>query len=185
MNLDSTAAILRDIHELDAVPVWPLAPGWWVLAGLAVLVLLTFAIRYWLRYSGLMPGWRGDARRQLRALHKAIKQEHPREIAGRLSILLRRVAMARSGRHGTASLSGDEWLGWLEEHDSTGFRWSSRGKLLLHAPYMPPSWEVDRREVTRLVVAARRWIEAVTPADRRKSRRKRTRQFAQGRRSHV
>ena len=183
--MDSTAAILRDIHELDRVPWWPLATGWWVLAVAALMLLLAFGIRYWLRYSGLMPGWRGDARRQLRALHKAMKKEHPRDIASRLSILLRRVAMARSGRRGTASLSGEEWLGWLEQHDSTGFRWSRKGRLLLEAPYMPPTREVDKREVIRLVVAARRWIEAVTPSDRRRSKRKRTRQVALGRRSHV
>ena len=54
--------ILRDIHDLDAIPWWPLAAGWWWLLGIIALVLLIAGIRYLLRYSGLMPGGRGDAR---------------------------------------------------------------------------------------------------------------------------
>ncbi|MEZ5543426.1 MAG: DUF4381 domain-containing protein [Pseudomonadota bacterium] len=165
--LNSGTAVLRDIHDLDAIPWWPLAPGWWLLIGLLALLLATAGLRYWLRYSGFMPGWRGDARRQLRALQKSLRREEPRDVAGRLSTLLRRIAMARVGRRQAAGLSGDRWLSWLEEHDSTGFNWTRRGRILLHAPYMPPARAVERKEVARLVSAARRWVDAVTPADRK------------------
>ena len=160
-------AILLDIHELDAIPWWPLATGWWIIFGVLLVLLLAAGLRYWLRYSGLMPGWRGDARRQLRALQKALREDEPRAVAGRLSTLLRRIAMARGGRRQAAGLSGDRWLNWLEQHDSTGFSWTKRGQILLQAPYMPPAWTVERKEVARLVAAARRWVDAVTPADRK------------------
>jgi Domain of unknown function (DUF4381) len=165
--MDSGSAILRDIHDLDAIPWWPLAPGWWVLAGVVGLLLLAVILRYWLRYSGLMPGWRGDARRHLRSLQRDLGKVEPREIAGRLSTLLRRIAMARCGRHQAAGLSGDRWLDWLEQNDSGGFRWTEHGRLLLAAPYMPPQSDVARKDVARLVAAARKWVDAVTPADRR------------------
>jgi len=162
--MDATTAILRDIHDLDSVPWWPPAPGWWVVFGLVALLLLAAGLRYWIRYSGIMPGWRGDARRQLRALQKALRQEQPRDVAGRLSTLMRRIAMARSGRREAAGLSGDNWLNWLEENDSTGFSWTKRGHMLLEAPYMPPARAVERKEVARLVVAAKRWVDSATPA---------------------
>ncbi|MGB5540606.1 MAG: DUF4381 domain-containing protein [Gammaproteobacteria bacterium] len=165
--MENSTAILRDIHDLDAIPWWPPAPGWWIVFGLLLLLLVAAALRYWLRYSGLMPGWRGDARRQLRALRKALRQEEPRAVASRLSTLLRRIAMARGGRRQAAGLSGDRWLNWLEENDSTGFSWTKRGRILLQAPYMPPAWVVERKDVARLVAAARRWVDAVTPADRK------------------
>ncbi|MGD2112989.1 MAG: DUF4381 domain-containing protein [Gammaproteobacteria bacterium] len=164
---NSTTMILRDIHDLDAIPWWPPAPGWWIVFGLLALLLAAAGLRYWLRYSGLMPGWRGDARRQLRALRKALRKEEPRTIAGRLSTLLRRIAMARAGRRQAAGLSGDRWLSWLEENDTSGFSWTQRGRILLQAPYMPPAWVVERKDVARLVAAARRWVDTVTPADRR------------------
>ena len=75
--------------------------------------------------------------------------------------------MARGGRRQAAGLSGDRWLGWLEAHDSTGFSWTKRGQMLLQAPYMPPTWTVKRKEVARLIVAARRWVDAVSPTDRK------------------
>ena len=169
--MESGTGILHDIHDLDAIPWWPPAPGWWVVLGVLGLVALFFGIRYWLRYSGLMPGWRNDARRQLRVLQQALRKQEPRDVVGNLSILLRRVALARGGRRQVAGLSGELWLAWLEQNDTTGFRWTSRGKLLLQAPYMPPATPVERKEVARLVVAARRWVDAVVPADRKRGRR--------------
>jgi len=32
--------VLRDIHGLDQVPLWPMAPGWWYLIGALGLLLL-------------------------------------------------------------------------------------------------------------------------------------------------
>lgn len=178
--MENGSTILRDIHELDVIPWWPPAPGWWIVFGLLALLLLAAGIRYWLRYSGLMPGWRGDARRQLRALQQALRKGEPREIAGQLSTLLRRIAMARSGRRQAAGLSGERWLHWLEENDANGFRWTRFGELLLQAPYMPPSATVKRKEVTRLVVAARQWIETIPPTDRKPPLRIRMKNAAAG-----
>ena len=157
--MESEATILRDIHGLDAVPWLPLAPGWWYLLGLIAGLLLVIVFRQWLMYNGPWVGWRGDARRQLRALKKALPQDDPRAVAGRLSELLRRIAMARSGRREAASLTGDVWLQWLMEHDTSGFDWVERGQMLLVAPYMPPASEVGRGELRVLIRAATRWID--------------------------
>ena len=165
-TIETGIPVLRDIHGLDAVPWWPVAPGWWLLAGLLALLLVAAAGRYWLLYHGPWVGWRGDARRQLRALKKALSVEDPRAVAGRLSELLRRIAMAHSGRREAAGLTGDNWLQWLATQDNSGFNWEKRGQLLLTAPYMPPTLAVARAELSALIVAARRWIDAATPVKR-------------------
>jgi len=68
--MDTVSGTLRDIHGLDALPWWPLATGWWVVAGIAgFLVLVWFAGRWWMR-NGLFGSWRTDARRKLRALKR-------------------------------------------------------------------------------------------------------------------
>lgn len=155
---------LRDIHGLDAVPWWPLATGWWyVIAGI-VLVAVLFAAGYWLMRYAPWLGWRRDAHRQLRALKKALPREDPRVVAGKLSELLRRIAMARSGRKGVAGLTGENWLQWLAGQDTSRFDWEKRGGILLQAPYMPPAMEVERRELGVLIRAAMRWIDATQPA---------------------
>ena len=162
--MDTGAAIFRDIHDLDAIPWWPLAPGWWYLAGIVGLVLLLIGIRYWLFYNAGWLGWRGDARRQLRDLKKALPTEDPHVVAGRLSELLRRIALVRGGHREAAGLTGDTWLHWLVEHDNSGFDWERHGQVLLTAPYMPPAMPVEREELASLIRAATRWIDASRPA---------------------
>jgi hypothetical protein len=150
--------VLRDIHGLDAIPWLPLAPGWWFVIVAAGLLLLLFAALYWLPRHTVWFGWRADARRQLRLLKKALKTEDPQAIAGRLSELLRRIAVVHGGRQKTAGLTGDDWLQWLAARDNSGFDWERHGQMLLTAPYMPPSMSVERRQLARLINAARRWI---------------------------
>jgi hypothetical protein len=158
--------VLRDIHGLDAVPWWPMAPGWWYVIGALGLLLLLALVREWMIYSGVWLGWRADARRQLRLLKKALREDDPREVAGRLSELLRRIAMARSDRREAAGLTGDEWLQWLNAHDTSRFDWEQRGQMLLTAPYMPPAMEVQRKELAVLINAASRWIDVKDPSAR-------------------
>jgi hypothetical protein len=162
-TLETGMPVLRDIHGLDAVPWWPIAPGWWLIAGLLVLLVVVALGRHWLLYYGPWVGWRGDARRQLRALKKALPVADPRDIAGRLSELLRRIAMAHSGRRETAGLTDEDWLHWLATHDNSRFDWEHRGQLLLTAPYMPPALAVAQEELSALIVAARHWIDTATP----------------------
>jgi len=162
--MDTGTTVLRDIHGLDAAPWWPLAQGWWYLAGLLCLLLLSIGFRYWLFYHAGWLGWRGDARRQLRQLKKSLATDAPHAVAGRLSELLRRIAMVRSGRQQAAGLTGDSWLLWLAEQDKTGFDWERQGQVLLTAPYMPPEMAVERDELAALIRAATRWIDASRPA---------------------
>jgi hypothetical protein len=173
--MESYSGTLRDIHGLDGVPWWPPAPGWWYVIAAVALVPVVIAIGYGLVHHGPWLGWRSDARRKLNALRKALPRENPREVAGRLSELLRRIAMARSGRRVAAGLTGETWLHWLAEKDTSGFEWEERGQVLLKAPYMPPSMEVERKELALLIRAATRWIDATQPTRKGVGLRTRTR----------
>jgi hypothetical protein len=162
--MESFPDTLRDIHGLDTVPWWPPAPGVWIAIGSIVLLVLAVGLSYLIARYGPWSGWRSDARRQLRALRKAVSREDSREVAARLSELLRRIAMARSGRRAAAGLAGETWLHWLAEQDTSGFDWVKRGQMLLEAPYMPPAMEVKRRDLITLIRAANRWIDATKPS---------------------
>ncbi len=162
--VESMPDTLRDIHGLDAIPWWPLAAGWWYVIAFIALIAALIAASYWLMRYAPWLGWRRDAHRQLRALKKALSKEDPREVAGRLSELLRRIAMARSDRRTAAGLTGENWLHWLAERDSSNFDWVGRGGVLLQAPYMPPEMAVQPTEVAALIRAAMRWIDATQPS---------------------
>ena len=106
--MDSGTTALRDIHGLDAIPWWPLATGWWFIIVVAGVLLFSLGIRYWLTcYKGWF-GWRGEARRELRVLKKALKSEDPYVVAGRLSELMRRIA---DGAQRTSADSRTDWRG--------------------------------------------------------------------------
>ncbi len=149
---------LRDIHGIDPAPWWPPAPGWWLLvAG----ILLGGLLVWWLwRQRRLYPlgRWQKDARQRLQKLRQRLKSAPTKELAGELSELLRRIAIARCGRKKTAAMTGKSWLAWLQNNDKSGFNWQEEGQLLLLLPYAPPNLESDRVAIGRLIDAAIRWV---------------------------
>lgn len=168
---------LRDIQGITGVPWWPLAPGWWLL--LAVLVVIAYAAFHWraiLRLRVPVPGitlgtWRWDAAAQLRSLRRRARADQDaKTTAGELSELLRRIAMARWGRDACAGLNGEDWLAWLAARDPKGFPWEARGRLLISAPYAPAG-PLSDRDLFALIDAAYAWISAADPKPERKSRR--------------
>lgn len=147
---------LMDIRGLDPISWWPLAPGWWMSALLlvALLILLFMLIRYLFRYP---PGsWRWEAQAALRELLRQRHQLSQKAVAAQLSELLRRIAIARFGRERIASISGSEWLAWLQQTDPNGFDWSGRGGILLDLPYAPDNHKANPGELDALILAALR-----------------------------
>lgn len=152
---------IRDIHGLDPISWWPPGPGWWLLALLAVaLVAGLWLLLGYSRDRPLLPAkWQRDARRRLRGLRKRQAHMSTKEIAGELSELMRRIAMARYGRQACAGLSGEQWLQWLAENDPAGFDWHERGQLLLELPYAPPGRSSAERPLFNLLIdAALGWV---------------------------
>lgn len=149
---------LRDIHGIDPASWWPPAPGWWL--SLFAILLSIYLVWWLLQQRRLYPlgRWQKDARRQLLRLKRKLKSTPTKEVAGELSELLRRIAIARCGRNRTAALTGDAWLKWLQHNDQTGFNWLEHGNVLLHLPYAPPTHDSDRASLDRLIDAAIRWV---------------------------
>ena len=148
---------LRDIHGFDPVSWWPPGPGWWLITGIAVVLLAVVA---WKRVfiPGRMNVWRRDARRRLLLLRRRARTEQSKQVLGELSELLRRIAMIRRGRRSCAGLSGDLWLEWLTRHDPRGFDWNTNARILLVAPYAQDDFRARKGEVVRLIDAALGWV---------------------------
>ncbi|OOZ37049.1 DUF4381 domain-containing protein [Solemya velesiana gill symbiont] len=144
---------LHDIHGLDPVSWWPLAPGWWlvILSG-AALVLLTWAlVRYLVAYP---PGsWRSEAHAALTHLKRRFRNGEIdiKQAATELSELLRRIAIARLGREHQASLTDEAWLRCLGETDQSGFDWERKGQLLITLPYAPENQQAGHEQMADLI----------------------------------
>ena len=145
---------LKDIQLPDTVSWWPPAPIWWLL--LALLVGLLLLLLYRLRQRQAL---RRAALRELARINANSLAGYPSQhLAMELSILLRRVALARMTDRQIAELTGAAWLQFLDSH-STGSNFSSgAGSVLIIAPYCADC-EFDR---PALLALAEEWIRGNT-----------------------
>jgi hypothetical protein len=139
---------MQDIH-LPATPGWwPPAFSWWVLLGTLLVVIV----------SGLLFLWRYRQFSQQRFALKRLQEirgcshDHccSQERLERLSALLRRSAIAVSGRHGVSGLSGQNWLIWLDQFTDNAAFTQGVGSVL-GAGHYQPTVEYDVHSLQNLV----------------------------------
>jgi len=148
---------LRDIHLPERVSWWPPAPGWWLPATFGVLLL---ALALYLVRRPRQNRWRRAALAQWQRLRAdwTTGDIDGATAARELSVLLRRVALARFPRHQVAALSGEAWLAFLDSAVPEQPLFSSGpGRALLEAPYAVQA-EVDAEA---LFEACGRWLQAL------------------------
>ncbi len=126
--------ILRDIHQPPAPPLWPLAPGWWLV--LAIVLVASVATLIWLR-----------RRRQRRIAIERLfddaldaASDAPSQVAA-MSALLRRAA--RRHRADADVLDGDAWLEALDQDAKLPLFQSGIGRLMLDGGYRKDIDPVD------------------------------------------
>ncbi|PJD92444.1 MAG: hypothetical protein CK424_05945 [Legionella sp.] len=144
---------LRDIHLPPVPGIWPLAPGWYVLLGLVVLVLLLGSWYGWRQYR------HGLAKRAgLKLLEGYANAYTPhvntQQTSAAIVDVLKRVALAYFPRERVAQLHGQAWLTFLND-TSVHLDFFAEQNALLIAPYQS-GYVCD---LTRLLSLARLWIK--------------------------
>jgi Domain of unknown function (DUF4381) len=146
------------------VPWWPPAPGWFVVGG--VLLVLSFwgAWRAWKRWKAAV--YRRAALAEWRQLTTQASDPALREAALQaLPELVKRTALAAFPRDEVASLSGMEWLRFLDRTGRTDAFTRGRGQLLSELAYdRRLSARLDAAAVDEVFAAARRWIDGHSTA---------------------
>jgi hypothetical protein len=107
-------AQLRDIHLPDPISWWPLAPGWYGLMALAVLLAIGISYRLYKRHANAL------AKNKALALLSMYKEQYEKDgnaqvASARISELLRRVALVYYPRSEVASIHGDGWIDFLNK----------------------------------------------------------------------
>ena len=152
--MDPRQIPLRDLHLPDAISWWPLAPGWWFVIAVALVVLVYFLRRYRARRA------RGAARRYaLRQLDVLVAEfgQHGDAVAFSrgMSELLRRTMLAYAPRGEVAGLTGDAWIEWLDRDlDAARFQ-GETGRKLLQLPYRRPGGDLAALDLVDVVAAVR------------------------------
>jgi len=156
VNPTATATLdLRDIHAAAPPSLWPPAPGWWILAGLLVVLLVLTTLWLLRRYREYR--LKRQIMDELNALTIGNNDENTEEFLIRLSVLLRRIALRRHSRERVASLTGSDWLRFLDATGGDGEFEHGAGRILEIGPYRPPARE--SLPADELLALARRWVK--------------------------
>lgn len=165
MNTPDPASLqnLNDIVLPEAVSWWPLANGWYYLFGVLLLLLAWFAyrmIRSWRRN-----GYRREALQQLQMLAKDIESTEKRDAGLRqLPVLLKRTALSVYPRGQLASLTGENWLNFLNSKVSKASFNKATAALLDKLSYSVGDLSaVDTKTAGELLGACQHWLKNHQP----------------------
>lgn len=123
MNSDASAELLaqlRDIQSAPPAPFWPPAPGWWILAGLLLILVI------WLARRGVR-AWRVTRRRKALFAHlQGLRSTHdpslaPQRYLSSVNRLLKVAAIRAFPTETPGALQGEDWVAFLaSKHDDGG-----------------------------------------------------------------
>lgn len=153
MSEQQQLAKLHDIHLPNPIGWWPMAPGWYFLIALALILFGLFV------YLGYRKNKHSQAKREALVLLTTYKQDYQsgadsQLISMKISVLLRQVALAYFPRNQVASLKEKAWLDFLTQ-TSKGIDFNATSDYLLVLPYQP----AKETNLEPLFSSARAWIK--------------------------
>lgn len=149
LNLPELLALMHNLVMPDPVPWMPQTPGWWIVFGwlLAVLLLSSGQLVKRRRRNR----YRRDALAELRAIEAELVTD-PARSAQRIAAVLKRTALVAYPRVDVASLYGVDWAQFLTESADNDPQIADAADLLANAAYRPDA------DPSALTGPARRWI---------------------------
>jgi len=148
---------LHDIVVPPPVPWWPPAPGWYLLAALAMVFVVALIVRH-------VMIWRANAYRRAalaelnllaRGNAAAIQAQSRLQEA---AAILKRTALAAAPREEVAMLSGEVWIDWLNERGSGVLFQGDVAQLLEHTIYKTGNSDVSEDALRDVMETIRAWI---------------------------
>ena len=154
--MNSDPASLQNLNDI-VVPAnvswWPVASGWYVLAGFALLLLVFFG------YRAIQHRKKNRYRRLALQELSDIRQQADMTALQALPIVLKRAALSAWPRGDVAALSGGEWHCFLDRTAATDLFSSGAGTLLDQLAYGGGSNRTpDDPDLDRVLAAAEFWL---------------------------
>jgi Ca-activated chloride channel family protein len=144
---------LIDIPLPREVSLWP--QTWEARLATVLLLVVVIASVWRFAHHRRVNRYRREALAELNAFRRSSAADRS-DLLARLSVLVRRTALAAFPRDQVAPLTGPAWLAFLDR--SYGGQEFSKGvgRLLVNGPY----WQIapDDAELQSLVTLVRRWI---------------------------
>lgn len=153
---------LQPIILPEPISWWPLALGWWLLAGLFLIIIVLWHVTKLRRLqqqhssqTATLEPLRENALQQLHALPKPLQGEQAGPWLQQLNQLLKRLCSARYPDYASHTLSGREWLAFLDSRcPAAGL---TRWMILVNGSYQPDC-RLDDKSIMQLHKAVDIWI---------------------------
>ena len=143
----------------EPVSLLPRTVGWYVVMALVAALLVWAVGRLRRRYAANR--YRREALAELDALVARLEDKGGRyDVAARLPVLLKRVALTVAPREEVAALTGKDWLAFLDRlYGGDGFS-KGPGRLLPKLAYGTPAFlsGVPRADIDALLRLTREWL---------------------------
>lgn len=159
MNIEKQLQDLRDLMPLDKVSYWPFAWGYWLLIGIAGLLLFVLCYFLYQRFK-LRGTWRLDYWHRLKDLERQFLHNNHMAIAKPLAELVRGVAINTQPRENSASLTEEQWLQWLTDNDPNKLDWFPFREILCQQAYNnEQEFSGDKNDILAIMYALEKWIK--------------------------
>ncbi len=158
INQASNPALkLRDIHLPDSPSIWPLAPGWWILLAILIILGIWLGLKLWQRSK--QKKHLQQILNQYQLLENRLLERPDSEAMAAINVFLRQLAIENYPRTEIASLTGTKWLEFLDQAGETKQFTQGAGRLLIDAPYR--SGRVLRLNLSEFTPLIKNWIKKV------------------------
>ncbi|MCB1690628.1 MAG: DUF4381 domain-containing protein [Halioglobus sp.] len=152
MNPQDPLANLHPLREPELIGWWPLAPGWWLLLALAILIVAVAIYLARKHYS--KNAYRRRALRQLQALLSQYEADgNTGDYLGNVNALLKSVALRAYPGDSVASQHGESWRLFLNRSLPPEAQLPA---AFDNAVYQPQAPDID---MMQLHSAALHWIK--------------------------
>ncbi len=146
---------LKDIHLPGNPDFWPLAMGWWLLLATVFFVLLWIFVS--LKKRMRLRKKRRELLKTLSEFEDKLRQDANSEALAEVNTLLRQLAVNYYPRSEIASLTGADWLHFLDQSGKTQGFSRGAGRVLIDAPYQ--SGKVQNFNIDEFIPLVRGWVK--------------------------
>jgi len=141
----------------EGLAAWPPAPGWYAVFALVCLLLIFFLGRF--ARSWRRNGYRREALRQLESIRNLTSEQVLAADIASLNRLLKITAMHHYSRERVASLTGKQWLEFLDSSCSRSNFIAVPGSLLADSGFQASAQlNITPERWTGLLEETNRWI---------------------------
>ena len=150
---------IKEIVLPEHVSYTPQTVGWWILFGVAGLLVVWWIYRRYIKWCGNR--YRRQALMELALIEQQLGREPERASAlAAISALIKRTAIEAFGRSNVAELSGQLWLEFLDRTGSTNSFSKGLGRFLQEFSYAKQETlnNMPKETIDQVLALVKDWI---------------------------